>query len=234
MCIAFLLLGWQGYAQQADLAEQVHKSFSAAYLQATGSQAIIYSGKEPIAYPPYYNGHPYLEAIEPAVGTLVYDHIVYPDVRMRLDLNRDELIVSVPGGYNNVVLQPDKYNYADLHGYRLIYFYPDGLKGCPGQGYYQQLHDGLYPVLEKRTATFSESIKGLEREFTFDQSTRFYICKDNVYYAVKSKGSVLKVFKSHKKVLNQFAKQHKLNFRKETGKAIVAIVEEYERIAKQP
>lgn len=230
----FLIMGWMGYAQETVISDQVPISFSTAYLQAAKGQAVFYSGKEQYVYPTYYEGHPYLVAVEPVTGTVVYDGITYPDIRMRLDLYRDELVVSLPEGNYNVVLQPERVNYADLHSCRLIYYYPDGLKGCPVQGYHILLREGAYPVLERPSAKLMDVLRGTEREVYFEQSQRFFIRRDEAYYTVKSKSSLLKVFPSHKKELNQFIKQHKLNFRKETGKAIVAVVEEYERLTKQP
>ncbi len=230
----FLLIGWVGYAQETEVSAQVPISFSTEYMQAAREQAVIYSGREQIIYPAYYIGHPYLVSTDFVKGTIVYDGIQYPNLRMRLDLYRNELIVSVPHGSYNVVLQPDKLNTADFHSYRLFYHYPDGLKGSPGEGYCILLDDGACRVIEKPIALLLEKVKDIDMEVYFEQSSRFYILKEDVYYAVKSKSGVLKVFKTHKKELNRFAKQQQLDFKKETGKSIVALVNEYERLTKQP
>ena len=39
---------------------------------------------------------------------------------------------------------------------------------------------------------------------SFDQSVKYYIRKEGVYYTVRSKGSVLKVLKSKKKELARY------------------------------
>lgn len=228
---AFLLSGWKVYAQQP---EQVPAQFAEGYLQSVKGNATIYSGKERTIYPSYYKGTPYLISPDPAVGTLCYDNVVYPNVRLQLDLYRGELQIASPEGYHFLILQPDRLNYADFLSHRLIYYYPDGLKGCPAEGYYILLHQGTTPVLEKNTCLLQEEVHGLERRVYFQQSVRYYILKDEVYYTVKSKSSLLNVFRTHKKELNRFIKQQNLNFKRETEKTIIAVTEEYERLIGQP
>ena len=46
---------------------------------------------------------------------------------------------------------------------------------------------------------------------SFDQSVKYYIRKEGVYYTVRSKGSVLKVLKSKKKELARYIKRRKLD-----------------------
>jgi hypothetical protein len=69
---------------------------------------------------------------------------------------------------------------------------------------------------------------------SFQHTVKYYICKDDIYYPVKSKASVLKVFRSHKKELNDFIRAHRLNFRRQTEASIVAVVQQYESLSRQP
>lgn len=204
------------------------------YLKEAQEKAQIYYGKEPLPYSPHIKNHPYLMAGVFNGGLLSYDGIQYPNVNILLDLYRDQLLVLSPYNYSYIILQPGEVNFADMYGYRIIYFRPDGLKGCPPEGYYQLLYDGKYTVLEKQACSLFETRKGEVTEGTFNRSTKYYILKDGVYHTVKSKGSVLNVFKSHKKELNQYSKQQRLNFRKETEKAIVSMVKQFETLNQKP
>ena len=60
---------------------------------------------------------------------------------------------------------------------------------------------------------------------SFDQSVKYYIRKEGVYYTVRSKGSVLKVLKSKKK---------ELDFKHAPEEAIVAVVRQYEQLNEIP
>jgi len=48
--------------------------------------------------------------------------------------------------------------------------------------------------------------------------------------AVKNKNSVLKLFPDKRKELNEFAKQHKLNFKNQIEQSIVDLVTHYENL----
>ncbi len=57
-----------------------------------------------------------------AVGDVFYDGVLYPGVTMRLDLHRDQMVVTQPGApaVLGVVLDPERFGWADLRGYRVI------------------------------------------------------------------------------------------------------------------
>lgn len=204
------------------------------YLTKAHRQAAIYNGKEMMPYPNAFRNHPYFESNEPVKGLLSYDGIVYPDVLLRLDLYRNELILQTPDNLYGVVLLPEKVDYAELYEYHLFYYYQEEKRGAPNDGYYMLLHDGGCRVLEKHLRPIKESHAERTVEYSFEKILRFYVEKENEYHVVKSKRSVLKLFKSHKRELNQFIKQHNLNFKEEPGAAIVAVVKEYERLIQKP
>jgi hypothetical protein len=206
------------------------------YLVSAGQRSPLYTGKEPLPYPRHITNHPYLGTALFAEGTVVYDDVRYPGVYMRLDRFRDELTVLLPNEQSefSLILQPERVNYVDLHGYRIIYFRPDGLKGCPKQGYYQQLYDGECRVMEYTSCSMFETRKEEVMTGNFNFSTKYYIRKDNAYYQVRSKGSVLKVFRTHKNELNRFVREQKLNFKQQPEEAIVAVVKEYETLIRKP
>ena len=54
-------------------------------------------------------------------------------------------------------------------------------------------------MLGKWSCILSKTIKDMQVDESFDQSVKYYIRKEGVYYTVRSKGSVLKVLKSRKR-----------------------------------
>ena len=95
-------------------------SLVVAYMKEAGSFSALYYGNPYQGYPPAKN-HPFLKDILYAKALLVYQDVVYPEVMIRLDMCRDELIVQTPD-FRNVVLAPEKVEYAELHGKHIIYF----------------------------------------------------------------------------------------------------------------
>lgn len=200
------------------------------YASFASGQAVIFHGKEQLKYSPSIKNHPYLKSDKYAAGNLSFEGILYEDVKMRLDLYKNELLLLSPDDRYNLVLPSDRVDFAQLHGYHIIYHDPEGKENSLPEGYYLRLHDGRCTVLEKSSCAFSKKIKGLEVEESFDQSVKYYIQKEGAYYPVGSKGSVLRVFKESKKELARYIKQEKLDFRHAREKAIVAVAREYERL----
>lgn len=58
-------------------------------------------------------------------GDLSFEGILYKDVKMRLDLYKNELLLFSPDNRYNIVLPSDRVDYAEFHGYDIFYRYPD-------------------------------------------------------------------------------------------------------------
>jgi hypothetical protein len=201
------------------------------YLSAAENRAFIYTGKTSLPYSVHIAGHPYLRFTK---GVLWYDGVAYSQTYVRVDSYRDDLVVLTPDGSAEIILQPHRVDSVCFDGCHVFYFRPDGRMGCPSGGYYYRLYEGESTVLERRTYSLYETRKGEEVTAWFGLSTKYYIRKDEAYYPVRSKGSVLKALGAYKKELNSYAREQKLNFRRNTGEAIVSIVKEYERLNRKP
>ncbi len=161
-----------------------------------------------------------------ALGDILYDGVFYVGVRMRLDLYRDEFMVASPGStIYSAILSPERLDYADLRGYRIINSPSDDLPGV----YYQQLHDGRHEVLRKERFEFSRS----KMEFTA-HFIRYYIKKEGEYHSVgRRQSAVLKLFRDHRSELRKFIRDHRLNMRRNPEEALVEIAKEYERLTSE-
>ncbi|MFS2807934.1 AAA family ATPase [Parabacteroides distasonis] len=204
------------------------------YISSAAVQSVIYHGKEQLKYPTSIRNHPYLKSEEYVPGDLSFEGILYKGVKMRLDLYKNELLLFSPDNRYNIVLPGDRVDYAEFHGYHIFYRHPDERSGNLPEGYYLRLHEGKCTVLGKWSCTLSKTIKDMQVDESFDQSVKYYIRKEGVYYTVRSKGSVLKVFKSKKKELARYIKRRKLDFRHAPEEAIVAVVRQYEQLNEIP
>ena len=204
------------------------------YVSSAAGQAVIYHGKEQLKYPTSIRNHPYLKSEKYVPGDLSFEGILYKDVKMRLDLYKNELLLLSPDNRYNIVLPSDRVDYAEFHGYHIFYRYPDERSGNLPEGYYLRLYEGKCTVLGKWSCILSKTIKDMKLDDSFDQSVKYYIRKEGVYYTVRSKGSVLKVFKSKKKELARYIKRRKLDFKHAPEEAIVAVVRQYEQLNEIP
>ena len=198
------------------------------HLKIAGGQSTLYYGKEQMAHP-RGTTHPYLEDEQYAKARLSYNRIVYPEVMLRLDLNRDELVILSPD-FRNIVLSPQNFNYAELHGKRIIYFRSDNFTGSPATGFYSLLHSGECKVLKKQTAKWTENSRNA-REFHFVQSSRFFLFYNDAYYNIRNRRGLLKIMQPYKNELKQFISANRLHFKRDADKFIAETVKEYEKLS---
>ncbi len=163
-----------------------------------------------------------------SVGTIFHDGVLYPAVTMRLDLYRDEMVVTRPGGFGayGTVIDPERFGWADLRGYRIIYLPPPVAGTDLASGYYQQLNEGRHRILKRERFLFDSN------NFVFPSRTvHYYIEKDGVFHRVdRSKGSVLRLLRDQRRELNRYIRTNGIRVRRDMERAVVDIVAEYERL----
>lgn len=221
-----LSLSWEPVS-----AQEIQQSIDSAamdYLRLAGSNSAIFNGNEYEMHPRTSN-HPFLIDMPYSSARLLYNNVIYPEVYLRLDLNRDELIIRTPDLRNNVLF-PENVGYALFHGKHIIYFQKDNLPGCPSSGYYILVHAGNCKVIEKRSAMLTEKIRStrLERHFMF--STRFYLHIKGEYLLIKNKRDLLKAIYPYKKEIKQIITVRRLNFRYDPELFLFHTVNEYEKL----
>ena len=202
-----------------------------SYLSDTKKNAALFNGKVETPYDQQFENHPYLETDQYVKGTLCYNHVVYQDIFMRFDLYRDELTVFSPDKPYRIVLDKEKFDYAVLNGLTII----TSINEAETKTKYMLLiNDGIYPVVKKYQVTVYQEISNihytLRRFFRFKEQCVIYI--DRMAYPVKDKNALLKLFPTKKKELNEYAKQHKLDFKTQYTSSIVALVNHYENISR--
>jgi len=233
ICIFLLIFGGGCLLAQNNESRQSADSYVIEYMKSAKSQSALYYGIQQEPYPRTTN-HPYLKDMLFAKGSLSYNNILYPEVLLKFDLYRNELITTSPG-YRDIVLFPESVDFAELHGQHITYFRSDSLPGSPSTGYYFLLHSGKCRVLEKQTAlltSYSDSRATLnEQHFVF--RTIFYLYKDGVYYTIRNKNSLLKVLNPYRKELKRYISSQRLNYRQYPDVFIFLTVNEYEKLSVQ-
>lgn len=232
LSLLLCIVGWQIKAQlsvplpaEGTLEQQV-----ASYLAVAAGQSVIHSGKEESKYVASMLNHPYLYTEEYKTGTLSFDGVLYTDVMLRLNQHTEELIILSPDKRFNVIVPTDRVDYATIGPYYIFYNVPEKGIGTLPRGYYVRLHDGKHPVLKRETCFPQTQIRDKEVEYSFALKNRLYIYKDHVYHSVYSKRSVLKLFKTKKKELKKFIKEHDLNFRGAPDSSVALVTEYYETL----
>jgi hypothetical protein len=125
--------------------------------------------------------------------------------------------------------------YAELHGFQIIYHRPDARKGSPRPGYHLLLHKGaVCRVIARAACTMREIDGDAGKTGWFSLSDKYYILTDDVWHAAGNRASVLKALAPYRRELARFIAERKLDFQRNTATAIVETVKEYERLRAEP
>ena len=224
--IFFLLFGCSYLFAQDVGRQQLVDNNAVDYLRNAGNQSVVYYGNLQEGHPRTTN-HPYLKEMQYVKARLSYLNTIYPEVMLRLDLSRNELIIQTPD-FRNIVLFSDNVDFAEFHDYHIVYFRRDSLPGAPSSGYYLVLHSGKYKVLEKQTAVV---MVDSNHQYFYDLSTKYYLYHDGVYYVIRNVRGLLKVLQPYKKELKRFISAHHWRFRNDAEILIPQTVIEYEKLS---
>jgi hypothetical protein len=216
-----------GSEQMDREAEAMIEATAVRYIDSVAGFSTLYYGRLQEPYWYTATNHPYLKDVRYTKGIVRYGGTYYPDILLRWDMNRDELLVFAPGNHS-VVLSPDKTEEAVIHGYSVIYL-QDSLTNSPPPGYYLLLHTGRYTVLAKPAAVNQQRTYQQRIENVYMITTKYYIKKDGAYYPVRNKTALLNVLSDYQKELNHLIRVNRYSFRRDAEKMLVETVKEFER-----
>jgi len=209
------------------------EQYASEYLDAASAQAVLFSGnRQKMLVQPLLN-HQYFKDQNFVNGRLSYNGIVYPDVSLRWDLFRDELIILSPANYN-IVLTSENIDFAEIYGFHIFYLYSDSVAGCPPAGNYIRLYSGNdYLLLEKLTNEMYRDENSQRNRFVyyFDLATRFYLHRNGTYHKIANRRSLLKALDTHRRELRRFINASDLRYKVDAEKMVLEVVKEHEKLS---
>ncbi len=224
------------------------------YLDSVGDYAVIYSGRVEAIYNlnqyenlPYYknknfilgvtgssaelsikqlkkneiNNELYEKNSDFTPGEMVYKNKFYPNLQLRLDLYKEQLITLSPEKHYGIVLESKDVQKATFYGKTFIWYDPIKAKDLKS-GFYMQLHKGDSLILLCKI--YQSLNKGLTSS-NFNSKTNFYLSFKGDYYTVKNKKSFTKIFPQFKNQINQFVKEHKLEFGSDSERSLTLLAQ---------
>jgi hypothetical protein len=219
-------------AAQAPQADTVSYGKQAAeainYFNATaGSQAEFVNGPQYILAPPANKGSHYFQDKNYCVLSVIrFNNTWYKDVPVLYDVLSDQMISF--SGNDLFVLNTEKIADVYLLDHHFIHL-TTGLT----PGFYDLLYDGRSQVLVKRTKfSDDEIIQSQTVRFVLDDRSALFVKKGGKYYPVTGKGSLTDVFKDRKKEINQYIRDHKLDYKTDKEGMALAVATYYDQLAK--
>jgi hypothetical protein len=237
--LILFLFGFTPASGQIARADSSATSRAAAYAKtvyhrALGPQEHLFSGSEYVELNMPRRGHPFHKTREWEEGAIFFDGILYANVPMLYDVLRDQVVISHASEENifvKIKLNNDRIGYFNFMGDTFVQVSGKTASGTSlAQGLYHQLYDGEVGVVAKRVKTRQDLIESQTVIAVFTPKDRYYIRKDGQYHPVKSKGSVIEVFKEHKKELARHLRKTGIRFRENREAAIIALAKQYDAL----
>lgn len=204
------------------------------YMRELDENAAIYVGKAYFSERRLTEGHAFFLENGWNKGSIVYGGVYYEDIPLLFDMVKGELVILYQDGKSKIALHNENIDRFSLLGHTFLRLPQVSIKGRDmAAGFYDLLYEGEAKVLVKRTKTIKEDISsGTFRRFT-KQDNRLYIKKGNAFYNVKSKGSVLRVFKDKRRELKSFLKKNNIKFHHDREQAAVEMAKYYDILTKE-
>lgn len=197
------------------------------YESSIRGQSRLYNGTEYRDYLSHSDENPYFGIDDWQYGHIYYDDERYDSVAMFYDLSRDQVITEHMLTGAKIELIAKKISAFDISGHFFERLYRDPA-GVISEGFYERLYSGDTKVYVKHTKTLSSRISGNELLYNFDERNRVYLLKDKLYYPVKTKKSVLRVFGDKKSELKSMLKEEKIAYKADRERAIVRMAQTYD------
>ncbi len=191
----------------------------------------IYNGREHIGYLHTIQGIAYYKTNQWQKGSMIYRGVFYPDVYLKYDLVRDELIVRHYNGFQGVTLfspRLQRFSMGDAH---FIYLNSGNEPQAPATGIYQVIGGEALSLLIKRSKKIEETVSNTQVDRKFVDQIAFYIAKDGAYHRIRKESDVLELWKSHRSEIKSLLKAKEIKFKKNPEGALVSIIDYFNKQA---
>ena len=197
------------------------------YTKAIGKSGRLYNGSEYSFDDFQYGEHPFLGRKIFLPNRLVYDGFTYESVEIMYDVYRDQLVLAHSdenGNFARIALYSEKVVGFTLGERQFVRLQETENIPESGIGFYELLYNEHLVVLAKRKKKLRPA--GENYSYEFYGSDQFYLQKDGIYYSLKSKKDIYRVFVEDKKSLKAYARQTGIN-RVDLENFIVSLTEYY-------
>lgn len=197
----------------------------ASYYQVIGVQAALYNGVEHVRYRPSIEGIPYFKADEWQNGTIEYGGVVYPNLPIKYELVKDQVVVKHPNGYSSFLLYSPRVSWFTMGGDRFAYLPTDGDSSVLKPGFYRQLRTGPVTVLARYTKWIDEHALSGRAEWEFRNRNSYYILKDGVYHSLRRESQLLALAGKRRSEARQALRKENIHFKKAPEQAMLIVAD---------
>jgi hypothetical protein len=207
----------------------------AIYFESLGDQSGLLNGSQYAGYPFGFKdgGHPFFYTNVFLKGTIEYDRVLYPEAFLQYDEVMDVIIFQ--DATHRIQLIGERILRFSLLNNNFIRIVKDsGKRALVSTGFYHLLYEGNICLLKKEVKSIREVLisntEGIYRYI--DVKKYYYIKKNNEYYPVKRKKTLLELYKDRKKEMQQYIKRNKLNYKRDPDNFLIKATAYYDQLTK--
>ena len=202
------------------------------YNQFLSPEKSLYTGRQYLDYRNvlYEGHHPFFRWPDFQQATIMYDGFVYEDQPVQYDIFRNVLVTWDPAHRYLIQLLNEKLDWFAINGVKFVHLRPSGNKPAIEDGFYRPLYDGQTKVFkqEQKRVVQEIDIKKVLRKI--EETPRYFVLSDNVYYEITGKSSLLKAFKKRDNEINQFIRKNNLDIQGDKDNALPAVAAQYDQL----
>lgn len=233
LCSVLIASQCIGQAVNTDTAflTMAKKNQEELYNRFIHGQSRLYNGSEYRDYLSRNDEHPYYGVDDWSYGDIVYDDELYRNIPMFYDLSRDKVISEHLLNGAKLELVTEKISRFSMGGHTFVRLQKDK-NNIISTGFYDQLYNGQSKVYARREKMLQQRVESNDIIALFEERNRLLILKDERYFPVKKKGTVLAVFGDRKQEVKSFINKNKIRFKSSRETDIVRVAEYYDSLNK--
>lgn len=212
-----------GISDQDGSAEDYVKQL---YYSSREKDLPLNNGTQHYPYSPTIEGTAYFLSDSWQKGSVEYEGVVYDNIQMNYDLVTDKLVIAPEGKSIFISLFSPRITWFSYSGNRFLYL-EKMEKTDPPTGFYHVLATGKVNLFARTTKVISEKIVDNALARKFEQTTRYYIQKEGIYYEVNNKNGLLNILKEQRNGIQGVIAKKKLKYRRDTENLILSAVQYY-------
>ncbi len=213
-----ILLGQDAVLE--SVTEEAISNAKDVYARAMVDQIHLFEGRSYTVYSSQRDEHPYYYE-DWMSGTIFYNGHPYYHDAILYDIFRDQVIVRDFYGGNWIQLISEKVDYFILNDHKFARIENAGVK----DGFYDQLVEGEIKFYVSRSKEFVQEVSSAEIKNKFEGYDRYYLFRNETFYRVKNKRSLLTILSDFQREIDQYIKQNDIHFRKNFEMSAIKITQ---------
>ncbi len=194
------------------------------YTNTISSNSKLYIGGEETIIVGKAKGHPYYLKQDWQVGSLIYDGILYENVKLKYNLASQKLILQHYGGYLLIELVKDKISSFTIGGHAFVQTQNSisWASLVESNTFYRQIWDNKYVLLSKYTKLQNNEMVDSQVIIDFSESKDIIFLDKKEAIKLKSISNIEKIFPQ--KDVKKYAKSKDLDFKNEPENAFCELI----------